>query len=274
MKSRKILIAIITLAMIFSFVPALASVSHSKLPTFEENSFFMKTTESSNWAGYAVVSSNDSVHNASMSMIIPTTDTSGNSYAAFWVGIDGYNDQTVEQTGILAEPSGHGHNSQTIYCVWYEFYPSAPVYASFTASAGDYVYANVTYDGGSSFSTFISVTTSSGNLVGTFSGHVSVKGARDDSAEWITEAPASSTGILPLANFGTVDYGHDYTGIKLTNYATIGGHFATMGSFSLTGIIMVNQQGQSEATPSAISSDGTSFTVTYDQSSTSHSHHP
>ena len=272
MISKKVIIILIALAMIFSFVPVLFGASHSKLPVFEENSFLMGTTESSNWAGYAIVGTNDSVHNASMSMIIPTTDTSGGSYAAFWVGIDGFNDQTVEQTGILAEPSGHGHNSETVYYIWYEFYPSAPVYASFTASAGDYVYANVTYDGGHNFSTFISVSTSSGNLVGIFSGHANVKGANDDSAEWIAEAPASSTGILPLANFGEAYYGQYYTGISLTNYATINGHFATMGSFSPTEIIMVNQQGQPEATPSAILGDGSSFTVTYDQSSSSHGH--
>ena len=270
MISKKILIAIIALAMVSSFVPVLASTTHTGQPSFEGNSFLLGSTDSSNWAGYVALGN---VHNVSMSMIIPSTDTSGNSYAAFWVGIDGFNDKTVEQTGILAEPSGFGHNSKTIYYVWYEFYPAAPVYASFTAAAGDYVYANVTYDGGSNFSTFIKVTTSSGSLVGTFSGHAAVNGAQDDSAEWIAEAPSSSSGILPLANFGTADYGYDYTGINMTNYATINNiTYSPMGSFSPTEIIMVNKQGQPEATPSAISGDGTSFTITYDQTSSSHGH--
>ncbi|WP_188681534.1 G1 family glutamic endopeptidase [Thermogymnomonas acidicola] len=230
-------------------------------------------SESLNWAGYVAVSSDYSVHNATMSLIIPDTSTSGNSYAAFWVGIDGYNDNTVEQTGILAEPSGFGHNEHTVYLVWYEFYPAAPVYASFTAQAGDYVYASVTYEGSQTFTTSISVYTPSGQLVGTLTDTATVSGALDDSAEWIVEAPSSSTGILPLANFGTAYFGYDYTGIHTTDYASISGLFAPMGAFSPTEIVMVNSAGQAMAVPSAVSSDGTSFYVTYEATSSHHGPH-
>ncbi|PYB68881.1 peptidase A4 [Thermoplasma sp. Kam2015] len=260
----------VSAAIVLSFVPILAVPASGSIPAFEHNLIRASTTSSENWAGYVITSSDYSVHNVSMSMIIPNTDTSGNSYAAFWVGIDGYNDNTVEQTGILAEPSGFGHNSKTVYKVWYEFYPAAPVYASFSASAGDYVYANVTYNGYGSFTTYIMVETSGGQIIGTFTGHATVSNALDDSAEWIVEAPASTSGILPLADFGVAEFGYDSTHISLTNYATVSGNYEPMGYFSPTEIIMVNQAGQPQATPSAISADLTSFNVTFDQTVTAH----
>ncbi len=225
---------------------------------------------SANWAGYAVVGGNDSVANVTESFLIPAVNTGGNSYAAFWVGIDGFNGNTVEQTGILAEPSGHGPHSATQYLVWYEFYPASPVYASFTASAGDNVYASVNYSAGQ-FTTYIAVY-STGHLVGTLYHTQAVSGALDDSAEWIVEAPSSTSGILPLANFGTAYFGQNYTKIALTNYATVNGAYGPIGSFgsNVQSITMVTTSGTPEATPSSLNDGGSSFTVTYDQVSPSH----
>lgn len=265
MELKKILIVSVACLMAFSFVPVLANVAHANVPAFEKESSRYGNTSSLNWAGYAAVGSIGSVHNVSISFIIPSTDTSGGSYAAFWVGIDGYNDGTVEQTGILAEPSGNGAHAHTVYEVWYEFYPAAPVYASFTASAGDYVYANVTHNVNGTFTTYIKVSTSNGSSVGTLTATATVSSAEDDSAEWIAEAPASGGRILPLADFGTVDYGSYYTKIGFTNYATINDSYEPMGSFNPVEIIMVSSNGTPQATPSAIFSDGTSFSITYDQ---------
>ncbi|CAC11464.1 hypothetical protein [Thermoplasma acidophilum] len=108
--------AIVSLAMVISFSPVLSYVDANSFYAFD-HSVSMGTSESLNWAGHAVVPSDGSAHNVTMSLIIPNTDTSGNSYAAFWVGIDGYNDNTAERTGILGEPSGYGHNSKTVYKV-------------------------------------------------------------------------------------------------------------------------------------------------------------
>ena len=54
-----------------------------------------------------------------------------------------------------------------------------------------------------------------------------VSGAQDNSAEWITGTPSSSSGVLPLANYGTTDYGPDYTGIT-SGTATINGVAGTI----------------------------------------------
>ena len=277
MNSKKAIVLSFVVIAAFSFIPVAAHSMNLKSGAMFKENFALKdgsVTESENWAGYAVTASNYSVSNVTASFIVPTVNTGGNSYAAFWVGIDGFNDGTVEQTGIIAEPTGHGPHSSTEYQVWYEFYPAAPVYASFTAAPGDSVYATVSYDNQTEyFTTCISVSSSTGH-VGTFSHSQTVSGAQDDSAEWIVEAPASGGEILPLADFGTAYFGYSNTGIANTNYATISGVHDPIGSFtSATEIIMVSSSGVPEATPSALSSNGTSFSVTYDQSSTSTHRH-
>lgn len=274
MIKKSVLIVVLVAVSGFLSVPLSFHVmQYARGAIFEEH-FSISNSTSLNWAGYVIPSASGSVHNVSASWIIPTVDTGGNSYVAFWVGIDGYNDNTVEQTGILAEPSGHGPHSTTLYEVWYEFYPAAPVYATFTASAGDYVYANVSYSS-QGFTTYIAVYTgqSTGSLVGTLSHTQTVSGAQDDSAEWIVEAPSSASGILPLADFGNVTFGSGYTGIKNTNYATISGAYGPMGSFStIVSLTMVSSNGTPEASPSSIIDGGTSFSVIYDLSAPSHGH--
>ena len=280
MNSKKAIVLSFVVIAAFSFIPVAAHSMNLKSGAMFKENFALKdgsVTESENWAGYAVTASSHSVPNVTASFTVPTVNTGGNSYAAFWVGIDGFNDGTVEQTGIIAEPTGHGPHSSTEYLVWYEFYPAAPVYASFSAAPNDTVYATVSYNSTTgNFTTCISVSSSTGH-VGTFSHSQTVSGAQDDSAEWIVEAPASGGEILPLANFGTAYFGENYTGTQNTNYATISGVHDPIGSFtSATEIIMVSNSGVPEATPSALNSNGTSFYVTYDQSSTStngHGHH-
>jgi len=71
---------------------------------------------------------------------------------------------------------------------------------------------------------------------------------------------------LPLSDFGTVDFGEDYTGISGTNDATDSSVIGPINDFG-TGVnesIMVSSSGADEAVPSSLTSDGTSFTVTWD----------
>jgi peptidase A4-like protein len=98
-----------------------------------------------------------------------------------------------------------------------------------------------------------------------FSTSAKVNRAQQSSAEWIAEAPSSSGGILPLADFGTVNFGLDHTGVANTCYATISG---TQGAFNSLGanvhkITMVTNSGATKASPSNPSSDNTSFSVTW-----------
>src|ERR671922_218395 len=66
-----------------------------------------KVVSSSNWAGYAASGSNGTFTSASASWTQPAGKcTGGSTYAAFWVGLDGYTSSTVEQVGTEVDCSG------------------------------------------------------------------------------------------------------------------------------------------------------------------------
>lgn len=208
---------------------------------------------SSNWSGFAHSGANGSVTVAKASWLVPTlTCTSPKTgYSSFWVGIDGYTSDTVEQTGTEADCS----SGRPSYSAWYEFYPNLPVNV-FNVKAGYRITASVKYSGGK-FTTHIEDDHGHSN-----SHTETVSGAERSSAEWIAEAPSSGSSVLPLADFGTGYFGDDHTGVSGTCDATISGTSGPISRFSHTKIIMNDPHGQS-ADPSNLSSDGTSFYVTW-----------
>lgn len=216
------------------------------------------TVTSTNWSAYAVTGS--SFTSAKGSWIVPTaTCHTGDQYAAFWVGIDGYSSSTVEQTGTDSDCVG----SRPSYYAWYEFYPHPSfVISSLTIKPGDRISAQVVYSGSEFTITITDETTGK-----SYSKSSTVRGAKRSSAEWIAEAPCctSGGGILPLADFGTVLFGEDSTGVTGTNEATMGSTTGVIGSFAnIFAITMESSTGALEAVPSALSSDGSSFSVTWD----------
>jgi hypothetical protein len=221
---------------------------------------------SSNWSGWADTGSSDSVSAAYGSWRVPglSCPKHGTTYVALWVGIDGYSDSTVEQTGVLGECS----SGIASYSAWYEFYPNPSVtISSVSVSPGDVVNARVTY---SSSTNEFTTTITNVNTGVSYSASASVSGAKRTSAEWIVERPAlcnvAVCRLTTLANFGTGYFGEDNTGVTGTNYATINGANEPIGysSFSTAAITMVaSSTGPILAQPSALSTDGTSFTVTY-----------
>lgn len=217
--------------------------------------------ESTNWSGYAVEGS--SFTSSKASWIVPTVNCSKtpNTYAAFWVGIDGWTSSTVEQTGTDSDCNG----SSPSYYAWYEFYPNPSfLISTVPVSPGNKMSASVTYNG-----TEFTITITNETTGKSYSKSARVRSAKRSSAEWIAEAPCctNSGGILPLSDFGTVDFGEDYTDITSTNYATdssVTGPIGDFGSNVFESIMVNGTTGADEAVPSALSSDGSSFTVTWD----------
>src|SRR5438105_3519625 len=78
-------------------------------------------SSSTNWAGYAVTGAAGSVSNVRGSWIVPaaTCAAGETSYSSFWVGIDGFNSGSVEQTGTDSDC----RNGVPTYYAWTEFYP-------------------------------------------------------------------------------------------------------------------------------------------------------
>jgi hypothetical protein len=217
------------------------------------------SVESENWSGYAVTGSAFTQALGSWTVSAVNCRVTPNTYSAFWVGIDGYNSATVEQTGTIGYCSG----TSALYYAWYEFYPAGSVeITSVPVSPGNRISAEVSYNGTEFTTTIRNETTGT-----SYSKSARVRGAARSSAEWIAEAPCctSSGGILPLSDFGTTSFGEDYTDITDTNFAT---ETSTSGAISAFGsdvqeIIMVSSSGADEAVPSALTSDGTSFKVSW-----------
>jgi Peptidase A4 family len=70
---------------------------------------------SSNWSGYSAFKSRVKFTDVKGDWIQPAaTCTSERTYSSFWVGIDGYNSNTVEQTGTDADCN----NGSPVYYAW------------------------------------------------------------------------------------------------------------------------------------------------------------
>jgi hypothetical protein len=204
---------------------------------------FIKNATSTNWSGYAAVSGHYT--SVSASWTEPSVNCSSTSYAAFWVGLDGDGSNTVEQTGTDSDCQG----SSPTYYAWYEMYPKYPVDINQTVRPGDAMSASVTAVTSSSFKLVISDSTQGW----TFQTTKSLSSAKLESAEAIAEAPSSSSGVLPLANFGTV------------NFSSTMVNGQSIGSFSPQEIVMETSGGTVKAQPSALSG-GTAFSVTWKHS--------
>src|SRR5690242_20876022 len=157
----------------------------------------MRTNSTStNWSGYAVTGGRYT--SVSSTWTVPAVSCSGTAYSSFWVGLDGDTSNTVEQTGTDADCSG----STPQYYAWYEMYPKYPVNLRGTVRPGDKLNASVSTDGRGGFT--LTITDSTQGWTNTTNARL--KSAKLASAEVIAEAPSSSGGVLPLANFGTVNF--------------------------------------------------------------------
>jgi hypothetical protein len=196
------------------------------------------STTSTNWSGYAVTGASGHFTSVSASWTEPAATCSGRStrYAAFWVGLDGYNSSSVEQTGSDSDCNGASPD----YYGWYEMYPAAPVYFNNAVSPGDHFTASVTFSGTRTYTLVLRDTTKGWTQTIT----KNQSGLARSSAEVITEAPSSSSGVLPLANFGTI------------NYTASSANGSSMAGQSPTSITMINSSGAAKDSTSAISSSG------------------
>ncbi len=220
----------------------------------------LHTSTSTNWSGYAVTSPVGSVTGVSADFTVPTVTGSGTAYSSAWVGIDGYNSSSVEQTGIEADVS-HGVAQ---YSAWYEMYPSAPVTVNLTIRPKDQIFASVQYANGNFTLTLDDLTTG-----GSVSVVKSDPTAQRSSAEWIEEAPSSNSGVLPLANFGATTFTNAQATIVGANNTSATGPINNPAWASeVVAINMVSSTGTVEASTSTLNTAGTGFTVTYGATTT------
>jgi Peptidase A4 family len=212
---------------------------------------FTTQAESTNWSGYAATGSSGTFTAVSASWTEPTGScTSGDQYSAFWVGLDGYSSNTVEQTGSEFDCDG----STPEYYAWYEMYPGPSEDFSNTVKPGDAFTASVTYSTSTKkFTLTISDTSEPWTQTEVLSNTRAIR----SSAEVIVEAPCCtfSGGILPLADFISASFAG-----SLANGVAIG------SASNLVDITMVDSKRLDKDTISALTG-GENFSATWVRSS-------
>jgi hypothetical protein len=206
--------------------------------------------QSTNWSGYADTGSGFS--KATGSWTEPSASCGfGESLAAFWVGIDGYTSDSVEQDGTLIEC----YFGTAYQYSWWEMYPTNDIQVvGESVSPGDKISASVVRSG-DSYTLAVTDSTSSAN---SFSTTQTCSDCANSSAEWIAEAPSGEFGPYPLADFGS----WTESGATVTEGSSAG----VISSFSDVAITMVDAAGNVEAQPGALNSSGNGFSVTWKSS--------
>jgi hypothetical protein len=158
---------------------------------------------STNWAGYADVSTTDGTFtNVSGSWTVPKlTCTKEDRITSDWVGLDGFSSATVEQDGTASQC----FEGTPVYYSWYEMYPAGTVEVGASVTAGDKISASVARSGSSYTLKLTDSTRTANSFTKTASCPTST--CVDTSAEWIAERPAfTTTGIVPEAQFSSVKF--------------------------------------------------------------------
>ncbi len=197
---------------------------------------------SGNWSGYAGAVSSPATSITGEWQVPTVTATRGNSYSSAWIGIDGFNNHNLIQTGTEEDWAG-GH---AVYRAWWEILPkSETVISSITVHAGDIFTAQITKGSGKSWTIEIDDTTSGKR----FSITKNSKGA-GVSVEWILEAPLVGGGLATLAHYSTTYF---------INCGFDGGHAV----FSTANRGIMIQGGKHVSTPSKPDSGKDGFAVAY-----------
>src|ERR1700761_8040993 len=235
----------------------------------------VQQASSENWAGYVVGgsgSSNQQFKSVSGSWVQPTAKcTSGQGYSAFWIGLGGSGQSdSLEQDGTEADCSANGAPS---YFAWYEMVPKAPVKVNMAIHPGDHMSSRVSVSG-SNVSFWLADETTGATYSHTFQ----MSNPDTSSAEWIAEAPSqcsqglSSCTPLSLADFGTVQFTNATATDTSGHTGTISDPNWSAAAVTLspgasgTGFASYDpsaQGGSAGATPSSLSSGGSSFSVAW-----------
>ncbi len=228
-------------------------------------------TQSSNWAGYAIHKSGVKFKHIVGSWTEPSaTCTPGEpTFSSIWVGIGGYtvNSNALEQIGTEVDCKASG---ASVSSAWYELVPAPSRTIKMTVNPGDRMTATVTVSGHQ-----VSLKLTDLTRHRSFSRTIADATLDLSSAEWIVEAPSECDGnyncqTLALADFGSATFSGAHvitsTGYKgsivnrkwVTNRITL----AAGGRRFIGGPGGAPPPG-AVATPSALSAEGTSFTVSY-----------
>jgi hypothetical protein len=215
----------------------------------------------SNWSGYALRGGPFSGIRGSWT--VPTVDGDLGPASASWIGIDGFSNTTLIQTGT-AQNWNCGWSNWFLNCgaqyyAWWELTPGGPSQWPYPVSPGDRMQADIHSTGvvtpGSPMTWQICLTDVTANwgdcTYATYSGTLT-------SAEWIEEAPTNCIPVIGCSVVEVADYGS--VTFDIGDAVTPGG---IPGFTPASAVVMVQGSGIFTvcSTPSNPDADGDGFTV-------------
>ena len=238
---RSVAVAGLAASAMFAFLPAAAATGTSNAGAHVIG-HAKNASQSSNWSGYAETGSFTTAVGHWTVPTVSRTSNTPNRFSSQWVGIDGFNNANLIQTGTEADFS----NGSARYLVWWEILPAAEtVIPSVSAHPGDSFTASVTKVSGTTWRISIANNTTGQS----FSINRTYRGA-GTSAEWIEEATSVNGQIGPPAKFSTFSF---------TNLTSNGAN----PNLNTNEEILLVQNGTTFSTPSAPNSSHNGFSVTY-----------
>jgi hypothetical protein len=232
------------------------------------------TQVSANWSGYVAAAPTLAGGDALADPPLTFTDVTGSwrqpkarcvrgraDAAAFWVGIGGFdaNATALEQLGTTAQCSSRG---AATYFAWWEIVPAPAIRLPLKVRPGDRITAAVLVNGSK-----VTLSLKNATRRTRFSKTVTVAQPPDlSSAEWIAEAPSACTRsglcqVVPLTNFGRVTFSNAA--------ATANAASGTISNpaWLATPVRLATDESTdgSGALPGALSADGRSFRVSWQQ---------
>jgi hypothetical protein len=215
------------------------------------------TSQSTNWSGYAAYGNTFTAVQGDW--VQPAANCEavrkhGYTLAAFWVGLDGYTDNTVEQTGTETDCEG----ATPVYRAWWELYPKSSItITAHVVKQGDLMHAEASQDELVLEDSTAGWTVRESFLPGTLA---------FSSAEWIAEAPAKNA----LTNFDSVHF----SSAAASSQALTGGAIES-GAWSDDAITLVSGSSARPtalATPGALEEESRAFTIEEHATGVTHGH--
>ena len=262
---------------VFPTLTVTAACTLGAVPLASAKADAVQQATSGNWSGYVVgAKDNRTYKSVTGSWVQPTATCDardGDTYGAFWVGLGGVSSaEALEQDGTEVNCSAEG---RATYYAWYELVPKAPVKVDLAVHPGDHMTATTTVNGHDVTESIVNQTTGA-----SFTKTLTMANPDVSSAEWIAEAPSQCRGsvnnctALSLTNFGEVAFtsatATDSTGhTGSPSDAEWQTAALTLDSSQSAGAQYVGLSSGGGATPSALSGDGSSFSVTYRRSTAS-----
>ena len=202
------------------------------------------THRSANWSGYEATGGKFT--SVTGTWTVPQANAGSLGADAAWVGIGGVNSRDLIQAGTQETTSRSGHVQ---YQAWVEMLPQVSQTVPLTVTPGDSVTVTLTEQSAGQWQIAMKDNTS-GQAYATTQQYAS----SESSAEWVEEAPSSSRGVVPLDNFGAINFG--------AGSAVKDGKTVNISQANGQAITMINRSGQPLASTSALGGDGSSFSVT------------